>query len=115
MPAGVRPCSCGRAVSGAYDTGQCRPCWLFLNDARYAALWGEEPSLVAKITSFVGASARHVLSGSKRASDGEKARRLELCMVCVHKVEDADRCRLCGCGLKMKASWSEQKCPVGKW
>jgi hypothetical protein len=35
-----RPCDCNRAKAGEpFEQGQCRLCWLALNDARYQRLW----------------------------------------------------------------------------
>lgn len=37
-----RPCDCDQAKAGEpYKPGQCRLCWLALNDARYQKLWTE--------------------------------------------------------------------------
>lgn len=38
-----RPCSCGNAVAGPYDSAQCRLCWHALNSPSYQRLWGILP------------------------------------------------------------------------
>jgi hypothetical protein len=36
----MRPCTCDKCdKSGPYQPGECRVCWLFLNDPRYRELF----------------------------------------------------------------------------
>lgn len=102
-----RPCEC--------DKSGCRLCWLFHNDSRYAERWGEEPSLTRKAIGIAMALVTHTAGGMQKASPEEQARRLSLCESCAHKVKGKNKCRICGCGLALKASWAEQRCPIGKW
>lgn len=106
-----RPCDC--------DKPGCRPCWLYRNDPRYAALWGgeppAEPSLASKALGFAQALALHLSTGAKKCPPEEAARRLAVCEGCPNRVPGKWRCRLCGCGLKTKASWAAMDCPDGRW
>ncbi|TXH18979.1 MAG: hypothetical protein E6R03_01250 [Hyphomicrobiaceae bacterium] len=53
---------CGRFDPAGYRPGDCRLCWLWFSDARYAALWGEcrfgqrhrEPLRVSILCAHVG-------------------------------------------------------------
>ena len=41
----IRPCNCDRQQGGEWVIGRdCRLCWLYHNDARYAKLWNDVPS-----------------------------------------------------------------------
>jgi hypothetical protein len=68
---------------------------------------------MAQAGNFLTALARHVASGMVRASAQEQSRRLALCQACFFLVQD--RCGKCGCPVKAKAAWQEQRCPLGKW
>ncbi len=93
----------------------CRPCWLYVNDARYRAKWDgtEEPGLLAKAAGLAGAVARHAAAGLSRVDDAAFDGRMALCVVCEHY--DSGRCKKCGCRLAWKAWWASSKCPVGRW
>lgn len=77
----------------------------------------EEPreilSLKEKVVNFASAVVHHVAAGFPRLSDEETELRLDICHGCP---QFHDRtCVLCGCNMRIKASWAEQKCPLGKW
>jgi len=96
----------------------CRVCWLYENDPTYRALWdgqAKDPDsgLLARVGNFLAAVGHHLLAGLPKVNEEEYTRRLGLCEACENYV--AGSCRLCGCGLRVKAAWAEQKCPAGKW
>ena len=72
------------------------------------------PSIVQRAKSFVSASVKHALQGFPKASPDELSRRMRLCRACPHQTDDG-RCSLCGCKTRLKASWAEQRCPIGRW
>lgn len=71
------------------------------------------PSVTQKIANFAQAVVTHAAAGFPRLSEEETASRLAVCHECP---QFHDRtCILCGCNMKIKASWADQKCPLGKW
>lgn len=93
----------------------CRICYLAATRSDYAKLWGEPPpGPRGKIARFFYALFKYFRSGARRATGREQKRRLEICAGCEHKKEN-DSCKLCGCGLSVKASWESEACPIGKW
>lgn len=67
------------------------------------------------IVTFGKAAFKRMFKGGK-ASDEVKEKRLEICSLCIDKkVCWKDRCLDCGCVIKVKAGWSTEECPVGKW
>lgn len=72
-----------------------------------------QPTLIDQLRSFMKAVVQHVAAGVPQATVEETAARLAICRACNHY--DDGRCRKCGCGLEVKASWAEQACPIGKW
>lgn len=72
-----------------------------------------DPGILKKIAGFAKAVLKHVGAGRPMATEEQKAARLARCRACEHY--DDGRCRLCGCGLDMKAGWADQGCPAGKW
>ncbi len=110
----MRPCTCNKITSGAYTLDQCRLCWLYHNDASYHNFWNEEPpSMLGKAINFTKAIVQHLAAGLPRVADEELIRRLAICNQCEFYIES--RCLKCGCTMQIKASWTEQKCPIGKW
>jgi len=71
------------------------------------------PPLWKQAANLAGAVVAHAAGGFKEATPEERDRRLALCLVCEHWREE--RCTQCGCYVRAKAAWLEQKCPVGKW
>ena len=66
---------------------------------------------------------RSILKNTKAALKGEaikaskvtKEERLTVCEGCVHYHAPDDRCKVCGCLVKVKASLEVESCPVNKW
>lgn len=121
-----RPCKHAPARPG------CRVCTLAseatVRGARYRKLWGEArpgdaallapprpkpPSLLARAVNLAGAVASHVAAGLPTVDDATHARRLAACLGCEKRYgqDAAPGCTICGCNLKAKARWAEQKCP----
>jgi hypothetical protein len=85
-------------------------------------------SLSQHVVNFTNAVVAHVIAGMEKVDDGEKERRLALCVTCdqyepydkesaVYQAMDVTRrgrCRhvTCGCFLGVKAGWKEQHCPL---
>ena len=72
------------------------------------------PTLLAKVGNFTVHLVRHVAAGLPRADAETLARRLALCGECDLRTPSGV-CSVCGCLLSIKASWADQKCPLGKW
>ncbi len=69
------------------------------------------PTMAKNLATAVG---QHILSGAKRLTEEDAATRWDTCLGC-DKLLDESRCSLCGCFMKTKTTWAEQKCPIGKW
>lgn len=72
-----------------------------------------------KVKNFAKASADHLSSGMKIASDEVISERYSICKNC--EFFNNDTCSQCGCPIYQhkkyisKLAWAEQKCPVDKW
>lgn len=73
------------------------------------------PGILTQILSFGVAVIQHVAAGAPQANEAQKNARLAICQACEHY--EPGRCRVCGCGLSMKAGWADQSCPLDppKW
>ena len=104
----------------------CRICfWLHDCSAtgyRYRQLWGEPepkcgPSLLRRAWNFTKAAVGHVLAGAPRAPQDVQDKRLALCLAC--ELYDTQRTICthveCGCFVRAKVQWADQRCPIGKW
>lgn len=67
------------------------------------------PSLFRAALGFTQAAAAHAANGMALVTPEEHARRVELCIVCPHRV--FDKCGLCRCRVDLKASWASESCP----
>lgn len=108
---------------------RCHLCWLRLGKpdnkcpsnpgCQQVLVQRESPNLFTRIGRFLTASLQHLLSGLKKTSAEEAARRYDICQRCVgsdgHFIAATKSCKLCGCNLPLKVTWREQKCPIGKW
>lgn len=56
---------------------------------------------------------RWVSSGGQNVDKLERAKRLEACRAC--PMLDGQRCRKCGCFVKVKSWMATEDCPEGKW
>lgn len=72
-----------------------------------------DQGILRKIANFATAVVQHVAAGMPEASPEVKVARLAICQGCDEF--NAGSCRLCGCGLEVKAGWADQECPIGKW
>jgi len=50
-----------------------------------------------------------------RSGEELAAYRLEICKTCPFFNQALQKCRKCGCFMKLKTSLERAKCPVGKW
>ncbi len=60
-------------------------------------------------------TARRLASDPSRVTDRIKQERLATCGNCQHFNEPTKQCRLCGCFMEIKTSFSNMKCPEGYW
>lgn len=112
----ARPCNCDRYEKGGfYKDGDCRLCWLYHNSGEHRKKWDGEPTPLGKLFSFGKALIDHVQTGMKKVSNETYRYRLELCHSCDQYVAERDACSICGCNMKIKASWPSQACPINKW
>lgn len=75
----------------------------------------QPPSLLRRAATAAKAVVKHIAAGCPTVSDEEKQRRLALCQVCSEFNAGNATCRKCGCKLKLKAAWSLERCPLGRW
>lgn len=71
------------------------------------------PSSMERVVNFTRAVANHAMAGFPMLSGEETEARLAICRECPKYVERT--CSICGCNMRVKASWKEQECPLGKW
>ena len=101
---------CDLAGPGAAgDPNNCRICWLRLGRPL------EGPSLISKVINFGKALVEHAAAGAKTVDAGLARLRLALCEECDYYSRSNDACAKCGCHMKLKTTWPEQHCPLGKW
>ncbi len=41
--------------------------------------------------------------------------RFSICKECPYHNKITDQCKKCGCFLRLKVIFKDQKCPIGKW
>jgi Family of unknown function (DUF6171) len=75
----------------------------------------EYPPLWEQAASAVGAAVTFVASGFATVDDETYTARLAVCNDCPDFAGDADRCRICGCSMRLKARAAAMRCPAGKW
>jgi hypothetical protein len=78
-------------------------------------------SLLRKAANLAHAVASHAAAGFPTVSDEVHEARLALCRACVgpegyyDPVQGQCRHPACGCNMRVKTRWTEQRCPLGKW
>ena len=76
------------------------------------------PSIPKMAMGFGKAAYRHIASGLKHKSKAEYERCKKICKGCdeyIEKTKVGPRCKLCGCCMDLKTSWSTGHCKMGKW
>ncbi len=73
------------------------------------------PSLARRAAHFAGAVVQHVATGMKTLDADAVKARLAVCNAPCDQRLPGGVCAGCGCNLKLKASWADQDCPLGKW
>jgi hypothetical protein len=75
------------------------------------------PGILQRAANFTQAVAAHLADGLSHVSEGEFEERLGVCRACewCDTVQMVCRHAACGCFLNVKASWSSEQCPLGKW
>jgi hypothetical protein len=64
---------------------------------------------------FTRAVVVHAATGMRTVGERAYRRRLATCGDCEHFEAEKTKCGVCGCRLKVKARWAEQRCPLAKW
>lgn len=75
----------------------------------------EMPSLIQQATNFTKSTIKHVTTGAKNADMNLQQQRLDICNDCSFYDKENDRCKKCGCFLKVKTKWLSSQCPLKKW
>ncbi len=70
--------------------------------------------MIDKITRFVYSLKKRIKSDFTDVDETTYQKRLAVCELCPNKTENW-QCSLCGCFLAIKARWSTEDCPLGKW
>jgi len=99
---------CSKCNSTVFTTeGFCNECKSDLNI--------KEPSFITKVVNFSEAIIEHTKAGLPKRSEEEINNIMKICESCELYNLESQSCLKCGCKLKTKISWAEQKCPIGKW
>mgnify|MGYP007071579082 CR=1 FL=1 len=79
--------------------------------------FSKEPSFITKVTNFIPAVIKHVVSGSEKVSTSVQKERMAICKSCpfFNSIKKSPICNHCGCNLEDKTTWADAKCPIGKW
>lgn len=71
------------------------------------------PSLIQMAWNLIDSIAEFVADGATMVDKDEYSQRLTICDSC--EFRKGNRCRRCGCNLKLKAAGRAFQCPEGKW
>lgn len=80
----------------------------------YGGVPRKPPSLRTQVASAGRAIVEHVRAGVPTTPPEELQHRRATCQNC-DLFSESGRCKVCGCFMQIKATWAEQKCPIGKW
>jgi glycosyltransferase involved in cell wall biosynthesis len=69
------------------------------------------PGVAEKVANFSWSMLEHFAKGGKQASEATVKHRLELCLLCKHRV--VGNCGVCGCPLEKKLALATSRCPLG--
>lgn len=89
-----------------------------MSDRQIVTASGQKAGLAQQAKNLGRAVADHVRTGAKTTTGELQRQRVAICETCPDMGTSgvwANRCKVCGCFMKVKASWAEQKCPLGKW
>ena len=50
-----------------------------------------------------------------RSEQDEVAARFEVCKTCEFFLPRSERCKKCGCFMRLKTTLQQASCPIGKW
>lgn len=73
----------------------------------------EMPSMTVQVSGLLQAGKSFIASGFAMASEELAGQRWEICQGCDQLA--LNRCRQCGCYMKVKVKLETSKCPIGKW
>lgn len=80
----------------------------------YGGVPQKPPSIVKQVASLGRAISDHAKHGFASCSEEDLKARNRECEEC-SLLLPSGRCSVCGCFMKIKATWQEQRCPKGKW
>lgn len=72
-----------------------------------------EPGVIAKGIDLIKTVGEWVQQGMPITAPVDVNKRLEICNACEHY--DNGTCKLCGCGMSIKARMETAHCPINKW
>jgi hypothetical protein len=72
------------------------------------------PNTINLLKNAGTAVSRWLQAGAKNVSSKEREERMSVCQRCAHLMP-MNRCRLCGCFVKLKTWMATETCPEGKW
>ena len=72
------------------------------------------PGLLTRAANLASALGTHIKAGLPVLAEADYQKRLAICKTC-DQFLPGGQCASCGCNLRIKARWSEQSCPLGKW
>lgn len=75
----------------------------------------EYPGVGQQAKNLFGSVSNFIKSGMHIAEESIYQKRLEVCNNCEWFDHEAERCRKCGCFVKIKARLMSDKCPLNKW
>jgi hypothetical protein len=73
------------------------------------------PPLWQQAVNFVQDTVKHVAAGMPTVEIAEFERRLAICAACPRYLAESDRCSVCGCHLRLKATRELSVCPENRW
>jgi hypothetical protein len=73
------------------------------------------PPLWQQAVNFVQDTVKHVAAGMPTVEIAEFERRLTICAACPRYLAESDRCSVCGCHLRLKATRELSVCPENRW
>lgn len=107
-PAGQAQCALGKGSNGLVVLQHCADCLIEQDQQAYPSGWQQAKNAGEALVRFL----RSGLATAPRAVVDE---RRALCNSCDRRDVEQDRCRECGCYLKIKTRSAVEFCPIGKW
>ena len=74
-----------------------------------------KPKKLKLLSNFTLAAAKFAAGGFIKSSKELYDSRVLTCLSCRYYDADKDECKVCGCPVEVKASWTTETCPKNKW